>query len=145
MVSLTISLEFLTNLLFVDNEVLYFCTLQTMFTSHPWFPLPPLFSLKIKTGTSHNIVFWMEASVCRDGTLKNQPNKMGMTPQHFHTISTSCATVHTPKPSTCTLDYSQAVNQCITTYQQSTQHCSLHSLLHIRQPISAMSAMLSSN
>ena len=25
-------------------------------------------------------------SVCRDGSLKNQPNKMGMTPQYFHTI-----------------------------------------------------------
>ena len=27
----------------------------------------------------------------RDGTLKNQQNKMGMTPQHIHTIPTSCA------------------------------------------------------
>ena len=29
-------------------------------------------------------------SACRDGSLKNQPNYMGMTPQHFHTIPTSC-------------------------------------------------------
>ena len=27
-----------------------------------------------------------EKSACRDGTLKNQPNKMGTTPQHIHTI-----------------------------------------------------------
>ena len=33
----------------------------------------------------------MKTSACRDGTLKNQPNKMGTTPQHFHTIPTSCA------------------------------------------------------
>ena len=31
--------------------------------------------------------FQLKTSTCRDGTLKNQPNKMhmGMTPQHFHT------------------------------------------------------------
>ena len=28
----------------------------------------------------------MKTSTYRDGTLKNQPNKMGMTPQHIHTI-----------------------------------------------------------
>ena len=32
----------------------------------------------------------MKTSACRDGTLKNQPNKMGTTPQHIHTIPTSC-------------------------------------------------------
>ena len=26
----------------------------------------------------------MKTSACRDGTLKNQPNKMGTTPQHSH-------------------------------------------------------------
>ena len=31
-------------------------------------------------------VFWMKTSTCRDGTLKNQPNYMAMTLQHFHTI-----------------------------------------------------------
>ena len=36
-------------------------------------------------------LFWMETSACRDGILKNQPNWMGMTPQPFHTILTSCA------------------------------------------------------
>ena len=35
----------------------------------------------------------MKTSTCRDGTLKNQPNKMGTTPQHFHTIPTSCASL----------------------------------------------------
>ena len=32
----------------------------------------------------------MKTSTCRDGTLKN---KMGTTPQHFHTIPTSCASL----------------------------------------------------
>jgi len=40
--------------------------------------------------TSHKKVFLHEKSACRDGSLKNQPNYMGMTPQHFHTIPTSC-------------------------------------------------------
>ena len=40
-------------------------------------------------------VFWTKTGACRDGTLKNQPNKMGMTPQHFHTIPTSCAILPT--------------------------------------------------
>ena len=30
-------------------------------------------------------VVWMKTSACRDGTLKNQANKMETTPQHFHT------------------------------------------------------------
>ena len=30
--------------------------------------------------TSHKKVFQMKTSACRDGTLKNQPNKMGTTP-----------------------------------------------------------------
>ena len=54
--------------------------------------------------TSHKKVFRIKASACRDGTLKNQPNKTGMTPQCIHTIPTSCAilpTMHT-KLSTCT-------------------------------------------
>ena len=37
----------------------------------------------------------MKTSGCRDGTLKNQPNKMGTTPQHIHTIPTSCAILPT--------------------------------------------------
>ena len=40
-------------------------------------------------------VFWTKTGACRDGTLKNQPNKMGTTPQHFHTIPTSCAILPT--------------------------------------------------
>ena len=45
--------------------------------------------------------FQLKTSTCRDGTLKNQPNKIGTTPQYFYTIPTSCAilpTVHTIKP-----------------------------------------------
>ena len=44
---------------------------------------------------SHKKVFQMKTSICRDGTLKNQPNKMGTTPQHIHTIPTSCAILQT--------------------------------------------------
>ena len=41
--------------------------------------------------TSHKKFSFIKTSACRDGSLKNLPNKMGMTPQHFHTIPTSCA------------------------------------------------------
>ena len=51
-------------------------------------------------------------------------------------------TMHTTKLSMCTLDYSHPQNKCIT-HQQGIQQCLLHSLLHMRQHISAMSAMLS--
>ena len=44
---------------------------------------------------SHKKVFQMKTSACRDGTLKNQPNKTGMTPQHIYTIPTSCAILPT--------------------------------------------------
>ena len=77
----------------------------------------------------------MKTSTCRDGTLKNQPNKMGMTPQHIYTIPTSCAilpTMHNTKLSTHSLN------------EHSTQPCSLHSLPHKRQSIPA-SATFSSN
>ena len=45
--------------------------------------------------------FHLKTSTCRDGTLKNQPNKIATTPQYFYTIPTSCAilpTMHTTKP-----------------------------------------------
>ena len=77
----------------------------------------------------------MKTSACRDGTLKNQPNKMGTTPQHIYTIPTSCAilpTMHNKKLSTHSLN------------EHGTQHCSLHSLEHERQSISD-SATFSSN
>ena len=77
----------------------------------------------------------MKTSVCRDGTLKNQPNKMGTTPQHIYTIPTSCAilpTTHNKKLSTHSLN------------EHGTQHCSLHSLPHERQSIPD-SAAFSSN
>ena len=44
---------------------------------------------------SHKNVFRMKTSTCRDEMLKNQPNKMGTTPQHIHTIPTSCAILPT--------------------------------------------------
>ena len=37
----------------------------------------------------------MKTSACRDGTLKNQPNKMETTLQHIYTIPTSCAILPT--------------------------------------------------
>ena len=67
---------------------------------------------------------------------------MGMTPQYFHTIPTSCAilpTMHTTELSHCA--HWPILNECITT-QQGNQHYSFHSLLHARQPICSM---LSSN
>ena len=70
----------------------------------------------------------MKTSACRDETLKNQPNKMGMTPQHIHTIPTSCSilpTMHNKKLFTHSLN------------EHGTQHCSLHSLPHKRQSTSA--------
>ena len=77
----------------------------------------------------------MKTSACRDGTLKNQPNKMGTTPQHIYTIPTSCAilpTMHNKKLSTHSLN------------KHGTQHCLLHSLEHEGQSIPD-SATFSSN
>ena len=78
----------------------------------------------------------MKTSACRDGTLKNQPNKMGMTPQHIYTIPTSCAilpTMHNKKLATHSLN------------AYSTQHCLLLSLPHKRQSIPDNSATFSSS
>ena len=64
---------------------------------------------------------------------------MGMTPQHFHTIPTSCAIFANYahyKTLYMHLAYSYTLSE------QDTQLCSLHSLTHKRQP---MSAMFSSN
>ena len=104
------------------------------------FPLPAsllsyFFNKKSAAGTSHKKVFQMKTSACRDGTLKNQPNKMGMTPQHIYTIPTSCVilpTMHNKKLSTHSLN------------EHGTQHCSLHSLPH-KIPSIPDSATFSSN
>ena len=109
------------------------------FIDHPSSPrpLPPLSSLTIlenkKRQKQITKIYWMKTSTCRDGTIKNQPNQMGMTPQSFYTIPTSCAilpTIHTTKLATCTLPYSypHPLNE------HSTQHCSLHSLPHKDNP-----------
>ena len=55
---------------------------------------------------------------------------MGMTPQHFHTIPTSCAiqvAKYAHKTLNMHISYSYALNE------QGTQHCSLHGLpsIHI--------------
>ena len=44
---------------------------------------------------SHKKVFLMKASTCRDGTLKNQPTKIGTALQYIHAIPTSCAILPT--------------------------------------------------
>ena len=67
----------------------------------------------------------MKTSACRDGTLKNQPNKMGTTPQHIYTIPTSCAILPTMHKKLCT----HSLNE------HGTQYCLLHSLEHERQSI----------
>ena len=120
----------------MNNTIVYFHTLQSVHL-----PLsPPLFSLTISknnskkktAGTSHKKVFQRKTSACRDGTLKNQPNKMQTTPQHIHTIPTSCAilpTMHPKKTFYMHLAYSHPLNE------HSTQHCSLHSFPHKRQSI----------
>ena len=36
--------------------------------------------------TGHKKSFQLKTSICRDETLNNQPNKMAMTPQYFHTL-----------------------------------------------------------
>ena len=38
--------------------------------------------LRENNNKSHKKVFQRKTSACRDGTLKNQPNKMRTTPQH---------------------------------------------------------------
>ena len=82
---------------------------------------------KKKAQTSHKKVFQRKTSACRDGTLKNQPNKMGTTPQHIHTIPTSCAILPTMRNKKL---FTHSLNE------HSTQHCSLHSLPRKRQSIS---------
>ena len=47
----------------------------------------------------------MKTSACRDGTLKNQPNKMGTTPQHIYTIPTACPNVHMKNLDWYTMSY----------------------------------------
>ena len=103
-------------------------SMLSYFTDHassPRPPLRPLFSLTISkkqlkktTGTSHKKVFRMKTSACRDGTLKNQPNKMGATLQHIHTIPTSCAilpTMHNTKLYTKLTRYSALLTPQLST------------------------------
>ena len=101
-----------------------------------------------------------QTSTCRDGTLKKQPNKMGMTPQYFYTIPTSCAiwpTMYNTKPHAYLLAHPQPKNECSTSlphnithpshtltwhYKLTTVHftptCVQDNTYHTRQPISAM-------
>ena len=85
---------------------------------------------KKATETSHKRVFWMKTSACMDGTLKNQPNYMGMTHNRYIFCRFSKYAHH--KTLCLHLTYSYALNE------QGTQHSSLHSLLHKKQSIATM-------
>ena len=97
-------------------------TLQTMplllgLPSHLSSPLPFLLWQKKPAGASHQKVFVRKTSACKDGTLKNQPNKMGITQQFFQTEHTSCTILPTMSPAkftACTLVYPHPLNKCIT-------------------------------
>ena len=76
------------------------------------------------------------------------PQKLYIAEQHgkdttiLHTILTSCAilaTMHNTNPKT--LELSHSLNECKTAHQKDTKNCSLHSLLHSRQPISPMNSV----
>ena len=118
----------------MNNTIVYFHILKSVHLPLPTSLLSPFLknnSKKKTAGTSHKKVFQRKTSACKDGTLKNQPNKMRTTPQHIHTISTSCAILPTMHPKKH-LAYSHQLNE------HGTQHCSLHSFPHKRQSISAM-------
>ena len=86
-----------TTTLFIEVPCI-FCTLQTM---HPSLGPPShLFSLllipkrqqKQEQLTKETFLYEKSAcSACRNGALKHQPNKIGMTPQQFHILPKSCA------------------------------------------------------
>ena len=104
----------------------YFINLPLAFLTHLSSVL--LFLKKPLKKNSRKKVFGMKTSACRDETLKNQPNKMGTTRQHIHTIPTSCAilpTMLTKKLFTHSLN------------EHGTQHHSLHGVPHKRQSTSA--------
>ena len=119
------------SLFFVNNTIVYFHTLQSvhLLLSHLPSLLPFLKTIPKKKQQEKGLkkVFQRKTSACRDETLKNQPNKMQTTPQHIHTIPTSCGilpTMHNKKLLTHSLN------------EHGTQHCSLHSLPHKRQSTS---------
>ena len=121
---------------------LWITNFYTFILYRPWPPLashrsPPLLFLKNKK-TSRNKsqkVFWIKTSTCRDGTLKNQPNKMGMTntfTPSLHLVPFCQLCTPQSRYMHITYSYSHPLNE------HGTQHCSFHSLLHKRQSISAM-------
>ena len=92
--------------------------------SSPCLPLSYYFNKKSSWNKSQKSFPNENKCMYRDGTLKNQPNKMGTTPQHIYTIPTSCAilpTMHNKKLSTHSLN------------AHGTQHCLLLSLPHKRR------------
>ena len=94
-----------------QSSILFYFTGHA-FSHRP--PILPLFSFTIPKKKNRNKSqksFLMKTSACRDGTLKNQPNKMGTTPQHFHIIPTSCAILPTMHTTTCTLAFSNQLNR----------------------------------
>ena len=94
----------------------------------PWSPIPPLYSLIIPR-------------------KKTQQKQVTKTPQHFHTIPTSCAillsmhttklltcSMHTTKLSTCTLTYLNPLNKLTSDSQLLTHHPSYtQGICHVQQ------------
>ena len=76
-------------------SIIYANTIVLVYACNTWMHKSVHTRIAVIDDTSHKPVFWMKTSACRDGTLKNQPNKMGMTQQHIHTIPTSCASLPT--------------------------------------------------
>jgi len=58
---------------------------------------------------------------------------MGMTPQHFQTIPTSCVILPTMYTTKLSYMHTGLFTPTKSTHQQGTQHCSFHSLLHTQK------------
>ena len=101
-----------------------------------WPPLPPLFTLNYSyktTATSDKKVFWTKTSACRDGTLRNQANKIGTTPQHFQIIPTSCSILPSMHTTTSTLAYSN--KRTSHSLQLSHKPSCIQDICHVQQQI----------
>ena len=107
------------------------------------FTSPPTFLLSLLPFLKKHQKQDTKTSAHRNGSLKNQPNKMGMTPQHFQTIPTSCVILPTMYTIKLSYMHTGLFTPTISTHQQGTQHCSFHSLLYTKKKTT--SAMFSSN
>ena len=97
------------------------------------FTSPPTFLLSLLPFLKKHQKQDTKTSAHRNGSLKNQPNKMGMTPQHFQTIPTSCVILPTMYTTKLSYMHTGLFTPTKSTHQQGTQHCSFHSLLHTKK------------